>query len=399
MKGNNENWNFTDLHISSAKDIILSRIDSIVSSCFSELSGATKLFIVVSGDIANKGLASEYDIAKSFLTSIRDSFLGSTRFLTFVEFIIVPGNHDCNFSKKDPVRDVLLQNIRKQDDVSVEIVEQCLKVQEDFWAFHRGLTLKEDNKISNQRSFPISNNKEIIFNTYNTSWSSSIGEKVGSLIIPEHALLQTETNSGFIVSLFHHPTNWLSTNTDRNNKKFFEGHLLEHSNLVLCGHEHEGEMLRANSLKNQDGFAYFEGVALQNIESGQSGFGLIIIDSISDKGQYFGYEWKEDVYIESDPTLFDINAKKTGIILDDKFRNKLNDLSVPIKHSHKEALTLSDVFIYPDLDPIHKSKDESSKYVNSSTLFRYSEKNTVILEGDSQSGKTSLLYKLTHRSL
>lgn len=57
----------TDLHISNKNiDIINKRIEPLVNSCQIQLSGIFKLYIVVSGDIANTGVQNEYALAVNF---------------------------------------------------------------------------------------------------------------------------------------------------------------------------------------------------------------------------------------------------------------------------------------------------------------------------------------------
>lgn len=57
----------TDLHISSKNiDIVNQRIEPLINACQIQLSGIFKLYIVVSGDIANTGAQSEYDLATIF---------------------------------------------------------------------------------------------------------------------------------------------------------------------------------------------------------------------------------------------------------------------------------------------------------------------------------------------
>ncbi len=255
----------TDIHIQDNKDPILGRVDKIVSAVSNKISGVFTLFIVVSGDLANKGKKSEYEIARIFLTELSEKFRSSSRTLKTVEFILVPGNHDCNFSEKDAVRETLLSQ-PLGDDTDSQIIEQCLSVQHEYWKFYKSFLNKEKFDISSQITFKIKLDKDIIFNCYNTSWGSKIDEKVGSLTIPESSFLNKESQSktSLVISVFHHPTNWLSPNTDNNNKKSFESLLLGSSSLVLCGHEHTGSKNITNSLVSKDGFIYVEGKALQN---------------------------------------------------------------------------------------------------------------------------------------
>lgn len=86
---------------------------------------------------------------------------------------------------------------------------------------------------------------------------------------------------------------------------------------------------------------------------------------------------------------------KSDFSITKDFENELNAIKVPIRHSAKD-LTMQDIFIYPDLDPIKEdSKDESlQKYIDAKELFGSSKYHKpIVIEGDTQSGKTSLLYQ------
>src|SRR5690349_8283226 len=86
----------SDIHIESEEDWILSRAEKIAQAVLSTWEKLQTIFVVVSGDIANRGLAYQYDIASKFLLSIKAYLQQQTN--CQVVFIIAPGNHDCDFS-------------------------------------------------------------------------------------------------------------------------------------------------------------------------------------------------------------------------------------------------------------------------------------------------------------
>ena len=73
-----------------------------------------------------------------------------------------------------------------------------------------------------------------------------------------------------------------------------------------------------------------------------------------------------------------------------------NSTEVVFQHKFKDKLTLSDVFVFPDLRGIRNIRDELEETVNSSSLCNV--KNIgegILIHGDEQSGKTSLI-KILH---
>ncbi len=98
------------------------------------------------------------------------------------------------------------------------------------------------------------------------------------------------------------------------------------------------------------------------------------------------------MFITDKPLKFSISEKQKGLLIDDKFNRDLNSLSVPIKKTSNKTLYLTDVFVYPDLELISEST-KNPKYVDSKSILDDYIDKKVIIEGDSQSGKTSLLKK------
>lgn len=67
-------------------------------------------------------------------------------------------------------------------------------------------------------------------------------------------------------------------------------------------------------------------------------------------------------------------------------------MNIPIKLSNKPDLNLTDIYVYPDLEPILNSIDVYAQYVDASELTLESiNMRTIFIEGEAQSGKSSLL--------
>jgi hypothetical protein len=91
---------------------------------------------VVSGDIANSGRSSEYEIARTFfqgfMNCLRERYEGAQ-----IRLILVPGNHDCNFDIDSQLRINTVNKIG-YDTIGTDdsVIDMCLKVQADFWKFY-----------------------------------------------------------------------------------------------------------------------------------------------------------------------------------------------------------------------------------------------------------------------
>lgn len=330
---------------------------------------------------------------------MKESIKHRFKVINTIELIVVPGNHDCQLIQNNSVRTALLETSRTKDDIDESITDLCSEVQKDFWSFYaNNIDALDFNRLSYKVESQCSLASSIIFHCYNTSWCSVLNEKPGSIILPTSAFLTEDHKGGnIVISIFHHPTGWFNPSTEQNNKTLFEQHILKESNIVLCGHEHTINGVRVSSLKKNTDFVYLEGGAFcDSDEHSKFNFMLIDIEQKSCSLWHYEYNCSENIFFGADEEeTFILTDNKSDFSITKDFENELNAIKVPIRHSAKD-LTMQDIFIYPDLDPIKEdSKDESlQKYIDAKELFGSSKYHKpIVIEGDTQSGKTSLLYQ------
>lgn len=81
--------------------------------------------------------------------------------------------------------------------------------------------------------------------------------------------------------------------------------------------------------------------------------------------------------------------------LTETFDDWLNSTEVVFQHKFKDKLSLQDIFVFPDLRGIRNIQDELEETVNSNSLCRVENIGEgVLIHGDEQSGKTSLVKML-----
>lgn len=229
---------------------------------------------------------------------------------------------------------------------------------------------------------------KVSFHCYNTSWLTEIDEKQGSLIIPENKFLGNE-NGEYVISVFHHPIDWLSANTKRNNKQRFEEHLINSSNLVIYGHEHDKGNSKAIIQKNNN-LVFCGGKAFDKNEINETGFSLYEIDLTDKSINIKTFNFDSTIYtVEFEDKHKIVEKNKRAFKITSEFERKITELNIPLKHSKKPKLILSDIFVYPDLEPLIE-EDSGAQYPNSSELIemvKNDEKINVLLEGADQAGK------------
>src|ERR1700675_1553205 len=229
----------SDIHFRSANDPLAQRALKIKEAVLEKILSADACFIAVSGDIANTGAPEEYLVAKTFFTELRSALLISG--FSMVEFVVIPGNHDCNLRKENETRKFLLEALetylKKPVDLEGSNFAALINVQEDFFKFeaeicgHDELAMEE--RLHYQRLFTV-NGKTIVFHCFNTAWLSRKHELPSTLFMPPEVLLGSTVPDAILsVALFHHPYNWISSDNYRVLKAYVE----RQTDIILTGHE------------------------------------------------------------------------------------------------------------------------------------------------------------------
>ena len=208
---------------------------------------------------------------------------------------MVPGNHDCNFAAAGDARPTLLSSFKANFaklDLNGETAEQILKVQDGFFEFER-LISGQARRLPHERvswttTFDFEG-KRILVRCLNTALCSSLTEKAGELFFPPEAIPLETGDADFAVTVFHHPYGWLNAD----NSKQILRRIESVSDLVLTGHEHDGDFHTRLSRSGEE-TGYVEGAALQGAD--ETGFALILIDLEAHTNQIFYYQWAVDMF-------------------------------------------------------------------------------------------------------
>jgi len=361
--------------------------------------------VPVTGDIAYSANDQEYDLAKGFFRDLGSRLEAALNGLK-PTFVFVPGNHDCDFSEDQTIRDLIIDGIaREPTKIENEtVVNQCVAVQANYFRFEAEFAGSLYGKTRNALHYSMaleSGGRRILFNVYNTAWISQRHEVQGQLRFPVSAMSSIDSPADVVVSLFHHPYNWLESN----NARHFRQHIEAHSDLILTGHEHEAgsyqKLLRPESATTE----YLEGGVLSvDAQGNKSTFNAIVLDLESQKFEIFEYEWDGHIYKPHEVTSGwqdfqrNRNRLRNEFVISEQFASYLNDPGAAFTHSRKESLLLADIYVEPDvrgLVPVEKMTQIVEQPMSSGDLWHKLRPNskTSIL-GDESSGKTALLKRL-----
>ncbi|GAP14265.1 predicted phosphohydrolase [Longilinea arvoryzae] len=389
----------SDMHFREdpTKNFISDRIEKLAGAIKHETIDVKYIFFVISGDIAFSGKIDQYEYAFTFLSGLLRNITEDEN--KGVNIVICPGNHDCDFSTDQTVRNILIDKVLSDNSFEDAVINSCITVQNNFFEFIKKTIptkqLELNNDIFQKVLFTI-DDKTIVFNLLNTAWISRLEEIQGKLIFPIEKIDQKiDCNKEEIVlSILHHPYSWFESNNSRRLKEKLESI----SDIILTGHEHENnEYLK--TLHNGETIAYIEGGVLQDKTSDGSQFNIIKIDTEEKWLEISSYTWNEQrqIYLteEIPQTRYFIRNQKrpnTGYLLQGSFEKEVNDIGIKYSHPLKETILLDDIYVYPHLRRINTANNQHfDKLIIRDSIPNYiADNHHVMIIGSEKSGKTSL---------
>ncbi|HKM47473.1 MAG TPA: metallophosphoesterase [Terriglobales bacterium] len=387
----------SDIHFRKAGNPLLKVVDQLVLAVNSVDPSASLFLVVVSGDIAYSGQPAEYKAALDFFREFREK-LAKLRADAVIEFVSVPGNHDCVLPEKGvKLRRTLVEGVipsMQEPTQDEELFAQLRKAQAPYNKFRRqlGRTGEWDSRcetvvIDHQ-------DKKIQLNLYNTALLSQHKEKQGQLHLPlksfeEHISLGKD--SSLCISVFHHSYLWLDSEV----AVTFRAHIEKTSDIALSGHQHHAhEFYKQNSTGER--ILYLEAPALQDKDYPKtSQFRVLLLDWETMQEKVVMFRRSRDMYSraeESELRPLAINrAIRAEFRLSEKFEDTLNECGTLLRHKVKGLLKMRDIFVFPDLLVRPAGAKSRPREVRGSTLLSYvTNARRIIFQCPALGGKTSL---------
>lgn len=384
----------SDIHIKSDSSPILKKADAIASALNGRTADASLIVILVSGDIANSGLKSEYLLAHRFLDSIRKLIKKEAR--CDVEILVCPGNHDCDFTKNNQSRQNNIIGIQSSGKVDDSVIKSCTRIQEEFFRFKDSLEGRKQGE-TDRLWHTVSNTvdgKKVIIDALNVAWVSNLKEDK-NLFFPvdrfSDKVLAQQSDVRLI--MFHHPLNWFSQAIYRPFRKL----LREAGSVLISGHEHDGNVGQLDDTESGQS-AYIEGKVLQqgSGDLANTGFFIVEVDLRTMSFMHTGFTYAGDHYApDGSPKTWIMPSAKSGrLIPSPEFRRTLEDAGAISHPESASPITLQDIYVYPDLRKVHE-RGKTREFIDAKLLLAPKETHGgVILKSDERTGSTSLLYQL-----
>lgn len=389
----------SDIHIKTAKDPVLRRGADIAACLYSVLPEASHIFLVISGDVAFSGEKEQYELAANFLHQIESTLRIETS--VPITFIVAPGNHDCDFSLDSGARKLLVKAMEESNPISVDesIIDTCTSIQKPFFEFRTALEnnpAAKDDKLWRTSLHEVGD-QTIAFECLNVSWVSKINEDPGRLYFPITRYTgNAPENADVRLVVLHHPLNWFNQSIYRP----FRVHVRQLADILISGHEHQGNVgfiIDAETEKS----AFVEGCVLQgNKDLSDSSFNVIQLDLAEKRFSSTRFLWSGNGYIATEvgswSNYHSLPMKQSNpFSISEVFKGLLEDPGAYFKHPGSINITLSDIYIFPDLHKVVGSEEHRRNYVNSKILLTPEvTANGILVEAEEKAGSTSLLYQL-----
>ena len=390
----------SDIHIQKDRDAVLTRAARIAAAARGVDASATEYVVVLSGDIAFSGRETEYGLATAFLQELKNALVPDGQHQ--IPIIAIPGNHDCDFENPQAARARILETFEKDDigEVDSSVEELCLQVQRSFFDFRDAVAqnncMTPNGKLYYEYTFHFGDHP-LLFRCLNTAWLSQLHEPVGALNYPVDLVPEGATDHALVVSLLHHPYNWLRPNVARQLRSRLE----KTSDIILTGHEH-AHARRSQSVDTGELNEYIEAAVLQDsTNQDTSGFNVLVLDLQERRQRFVHFGWTGEHYVRSSESSdweeLQVSRlrKKANHPIAPSFKSFLQDPGVTLTHPDKGQLVLPDVFVFPDLAEVsHKLKGGGRVVPGERLLDELVVDGKVLIAGGEQSGKTALVKTL-----
>jgi len=391
----------SDIHLRDSDNGVLGKAEKIASAICSVDAEMDGIALVYCGDLAYSGRSEEYMQALDLVVDVKEQIRKrvNNSAVSICE-IIVPGNHDCDFSGHLEARDIIIQGLldKLPADVSPDIVSACVEPQREFAALVEAMSAGtfSSTRVAVRKEWLV-NGQRVVFSCLNSAWISTRREMQGRLFIPLNHLPRRQDVDAVFVTVVHHPYNWLSHNNALNIRELIEAD----SDLVLTGHEHTSA---SRDIRGDvgNGTCYIEAAALQNSPSGDfSAFQLINIDVDRSLQRVILFKWSDGLYHpQSDPHEWQPLQRERfrsrhGFVFSGSHRAWLDDLGVVATHPRRASIARSDVFVYPDVQFREQNVKSLAKIIRGEDLAeQISANDEFAIVGPDASGKTTLLKQL-----
>lgn len=234
----------SDLHASASEDFDQHRIVRAACADLARLHEQSPIHLAVfSGDLAFRGVADEFALARQLLIEPVASTLG----LSMTNIVVVPGNHDVDRTQVvDFVEAGLKASLVSRETVNellgsserLALAAERLKSWDEFHAdLYAGVDVERPSPLGLVHRIEV-DGSVVGVAALNSAWRAFGGDADRrELLVGDRQLepaLDAIADADFQVAVVHHPLDWLKSFDGDRVRQFFQTRRL----VVLSGHEH-----------------------------------------------------------------------------------------------------------------------------------------------------------------
>lgn len=377
----------SDMHFEKREDSFQIRIDKMMQA-INTLDDADECIIVVSGDLAAKGLSAEYKSVGSLIGALFKELESKKYNGKKIEFVCVPGNHDIDFSKFDITIDVI--NEAHRTGKIKNIVDKYILNMGNFFRFAKDRQCFLEDAIVSKKIMKYGNKKLgfVLLNTAPLSMLGGSSEDMGVHYLDNKCIEKIEqaTEADINILVMHHSIEWFTNSCKGNLRKIIS----KKYSLIITGHEHSpiGE---SRNINVGGVVQYMQGNALYGYATEGNGFCVINIDLEQDKMVGHSILWKNNVYVPE--KIVDGTVKiNYGTSMTIK-REFLEEISID-----NYGKKIDDYYVFPSFSyNVYKENEDVEKHdaeTESELNELISQHDKVFITGEHKAGKTILAKKL-----
>lgn len=374
----------SDFHIHEGDRFLAQKIDGVLSAL--NVLGALDDYIVIfSGDLSNSGQVNEFKCSRYLIGRIINGIKQKNN-NKFVNFFMVPGNHDlCIPLNARERKDI-------QDHYDTETIEELIDTEisylENYYLYsNSGGKIPYD--IFLNKRFCTFEGYTIQFNLINTAPFSTLAPDDKELhYFPENKIdsLKRSSKSNLCITVMHHSCEWFNWNYKSNLEKA----IVDNSEFLLCGHDHRE---RTTSLSIDNGLdTWISSAGAMNFSSLDytDSFNAIVIDTETNSFDGYVFTWEKSAKIY----MHKVMAEKKSL---QNHSAKLMPLPSFIKNIKEDTYNFSkdftDYFVFPKLVSVSQNEYDQNRSVTSIEELKnlILEKKKIIISGATNSGKSTLL--------
>lgn len=387
----------SDIHIKNVNNYSKENIHLIVNAIKPSCSDISRGVIVISGDLSFSGQKNQMVEFEKFVNLLVQELREKYGFSS-LEVVLVPGNHDVDYSKGAMSR-TDLEEIYNNNLYDKNVPNEISK-QKEFYKLANKYKCFTKKEVIDQHIVEYGG-KIILFNLINTGIFSSLAEDKGYHYLPLSEVMKIRKQHGadYVFSVMHHPHHWFSDIISNELEKV----LYECSDMIFVGHKHYESSVNIDDSKTS--VYVLAGGQLSNCgDWNGSEFHACILD-LCDRGvsiKKYRLSSKGDVYIEydkqTDRTLSNNRVDSLGLSILPESLAKIMNID---KHSISDSFTK--YFVFPTLEEdVTSGKTSISNTNDIESMEAFLKKlqgvKKIVITGHSDSGK-SVLAKSIFRQL